>query len=156
MTLENTLRKKLTEPPPENGGPVVISHQGWNVSLRPESSDAIGTSLRELSVEREGAAPAGDVRAWGERISRKVTGLLEPLAVHEVDTPRQVAILRSATPTPQDPGLHYTEVELHGTAKATVRRFRGFQDVGHPREPIPFTLTHEGLGKMIGDLTADK
>src|SRR5437763_15785177 len=112
MTLENTLRKRLADPPPEGGGPTVIAHNGWNVSLHPEASDAIGASLHELSAERTGPPSAGDVRSWADRVTRKATGLLEPLALHELDAAKGVAILRSATPTPKDVGVHYTEVEL--------------------------------------------
>jgi hypothetical protein len=155
MTLENTLKKRLADPPPENGGPTVIPHKGWNVSVRPEASDAIGASLHELSVQRDSAPASGDVRAWADRVSKKVTGLLEPLALHELDAAKQTAILRSAAPTAKDPGLHYTEVELQGTSKATMRRFRGFHEAGKKREQIPFTLTHEGLAKVIDDITSE-
>jgi hypothetical protein len=154
MTLENTLKKRLADPPPKDGGPTVIPHNGWNVSIRPEASDAIGASLHELSVERDTAPASGDVHAWADRVSRKVTGLLEPLVLHELDKTQEVAILRSATPTPKDPGVHYTEVELQGTSKATVHRYRGYHEAGHKREQIPFTLTHEGLAKMIDDITS--
>jgi hypothetical protein len=155
MTLENMLQKKFAEPP--TGQPeVVIAHQGWTVSLRPEARDTLGCALDELRLERAGAPADGEPRPWAERISRTVTGLLEPLKLIEVDAPRKIALLRSAAPTPGDPGLRYYEVELHGSARATVRRYRGYQEIGHRREQIPFTLTHEALAKLIGDITAEK
>jgi hypothetical protein len=156
MTLENTLRKSLAEAPPDAGGRIAFSHEGWTVAVRPDSSDALSCSLWDLSVQRDGASAGGDVRAWAEQTAQKVTGLLEPLKVHEVDDARQVALLRSSAPTPRDPGLHYTEVELQGTRQATVRRFRGFHDTSRSREQIPFAMTHEAIAKMIGDITADK
>ena len=150
MTLANTLRKKLADHTNE------IDHQGWHVTLRPEAQDGLSCSLWDVDLARAGAAAGGDPRAWAERISRKVTGLLEPLKLVEVDAGKQVALLRSADPTPQDPGLEYHEVELHGTAKATVRRFRGYHEAGRKREQIPFAVTYEALGLLINGITAEK
>jgi hypothetical protein len=155
MTLENTLRKKLAEP--ATGEPeVVIAHQGWTVSLRPQARDTLSSSLDEVRLEHAGAPRDGEPRPWAERISRTVTGLLEPLKLIEVDAPQHIALLRSAAPAANDSGLRYYEVELHGTARATVRRYRAYQEPGHKRERVPFTLTHEALAKLIGDMTAEK
>jgi hypothetical protein len=156
MTLENLLRKKLGEPPPADGQATTLSHHGWAVTLRPEAHDALSCALDELALQRETPQEGGDVRAWAERVSRKVTGLLEPLKLLEVDASRRIALLRSAEPTPKDPGLHYHEIELHGTNRATVRRYRGFQEAGRKREQVPFTVSYEALAKLIGDMTADK
>jgi hypothetical protein len=154
MTLENMLRKKLADAATASQPSASLPHQGWTATLRPEANDALSCSLGELALDRDAPPADGDPRAWGERISRKVTGLLEPLKLLEADAARQVAVLRSSAPTPKDPGLHYYEVELHGTARATVRRFRGFHETGKKREPIPFTVTYEALAKLIDDVTA--
>jgi hypothetical protein len=154
MTLENMLRKKLAEPP-ESGAAAVISHQGWNVALTPAAHDTLSCALHEVRLQRDTGA-AGDPGPWAERVSRTVTGLLEPLRLIEVDAPQRIALLRSAAPTPHDPGVDYYEVELHGTARARVRRFRGFHELGHQREQVPFTVTYEALAKLIGDLMAEK
>ncbi len=153
MTLENMLRKKLAEPP-ESGTEVALVHQGWNVALKPAAHDTLSCALNEVNLRRDAGAD-GDPRPWAERVSRTVTGLLEPLRLIEVDAPQRLALLRSAAPTPHDPGLDYYEVELHGTASARLRRFRGFQELGHKREQVPFTVTYEALAKLIGDFTAE-
>jgi hypothetical protein len=154
MTLENMLRKKLADAP-AGQTEVVVSHQGWNIALHPAAQDSLSCSLNDVTLQREGTPPSADPRPWAERISATVTGLLEPLKLHEVDAPRQIALLRSATPTPSDPGMQYYEVELHGTARASIRRFRGFAEPGHKREQIPFALTHEALARVIGGMTAE-
>ena len=153
MTLENMLRKKLAEPP--ESGTAELAHHGWNVALVPAAQDTLSCALNEVRLQRDSGAD-GDPRPWAERISRTVTGLLEPLRLLEVDAPRRIALLRSTAPTPHDPGVDYYEVELHGTARASLRRFRGFQAAGHPREQVPFTVTYEALAKLIGDITAEK
>ena len=157
MTLANTLQKKLAEnTSPEHSAPNVIQHQGWTVTFRPEAIDTLGCQLGDVTFQRETPQDTGDARAWGERICRKVTGLLEPLKLVEVDAGTQVALLRSAEPTPANPGLDYHEMELHGTNRAIVRRYRGFQEVGRKREPIPFTVTYDALAKVVDGITAEK
>jgi hypothetical protein len=152
MTLENMLRKKLGEPPA--AAEVVVALQGWKVALHPAAQDSLSCSLNDVTFEREAPAGSDDPRPWAERVSRNVTGLLEPLKVLEVDAPRRTALLRSAAPTQADPGLQYYEMELQGTTKASIRRFRGFTEAGHKREQIPFGVTYEALAKFIGDVTA--
>jgi hypothetical protein len=155
MTLENMLRKKLAEPgaaPPE----AVLSHRGWTVTIQPEAQDSLSCAVKELTLQRAEPVAGGDVRAWAERIAGRVTGLLEPLKIHEVDAGRHVALLRSAAPTQRDPGLHYYEVELHGTDRAAVRRYRGFREAGHKREQTSFVLPYETLAKLIDDCIADR
>jgi hypothetical protein len=154
MTLENMLRKKLAEPP-ESGPEVVLAHQGWNVALTPAAHDTLSCALDDVRLQRDTGAN-DDPRPWAEHISRTVTGLLEALRLIEVDAPQHIALLRSAAPTPHDPGVDYYEVELHGTATARLRRFRGFQELGHKREQVPFTVTYEALAKLIGDFTSEK
>jgi hypothetical protein len=157
MTLANTLQKKLGEHhSADHPAPHVIRHQGWNVSLRPEAIDTLGCQLWDVTFQREVPQAAGDPRAWAERISRKVTGLLEPLKLVELDAGQNVALVRSAEPTPGSPGLDYHEIELHGTNRAIVRRFRGFQEVGRKREHIPFTVTYDALAKVVDGITAEK
>jgi len=155
MTLENTLRTKLAEPRPPDNPTVAVPHGGWTVTVKPQQQDSLGCALDELSAERAAPLP-GDQKGWAERISRKATGLLEPLKLHEVDAARQTTILRSASPTPKETGVHYYEVELNGMTKASVRRYEGHAEPGHKREPVPFTLTYEGVAKLIGDITDEK
>jgi hypothetical protein len=156
MTLASILQKKLANRyTDDQTGGKTIQHQGWNVAFRPEAEDALSCSLWDVTLEREAPKPGGDPRAWAERVSRKATGLLEPLKLVEVDARKGVALLRSAEPTPQDPGLDYHEVELHGVNRATVRRFRGFHEAGKQREQIPFAVTYEALAKLIDGVTAE-
>src|SRR5579864_7978202 len=126
MTLENKLRTKLGERYAlDHSPPNVVQHEGWTVSLRPEAQDALSAQLWDVTLQRDPVCQPGkadlqngDPRAWAERISRKATGLLEPLKLVEVDAGQQVALLRSAEPTPKDPGVDYHEIELHGTHQA--------------------------------------
>jgi hypothetical protein len=159
MTLANTLRTKLAEfsydlHDPSGSSRDTLVYEGWKVVFRPETRGAVGCALQDVTLDRVSGQPVGDTRAWAERVSRKVTGLLEPLKVVEIDAGRQVALVRSAAPTPNEAGLDYQEIELHGTAHAVVRRYRGFREAGKNREQIPFAVTFEALAQLIGGITA--
>jgi hypothetical protein len=108
---------------------------------------------------RRAAPPAGDapsLRDWAARIARRVTGLLEPLKVIEVDLPRGEALLRSDEPAHRGDDLFYYEVVLRGAREANVRRYHGARPPNARRKQVSFALTHEAIAKLAFDLTADK
>ena len=160
MTLDDIVLQKLAEwrPPREGKQFLAVPDEAgrWVVRLTAECQAQLGCSLWEMAVDRTGApAPAGDtVGRWADRIAGRVTGLLEPLAVLEVDTTRDEALLRSNEPSRRKDDLHYYEVLLKGTRQATVQRYRATH-AGQRREQIPFALTHETVAKLAADLTAD-
>src|SRR5262249_22519771 len=101
-------------------------------------------------------APAGNsLSAWAERVAGRVTGLLEPLKVVEVDAERGEALLRSDQPTQRGEKLFYYEVLLQNTTAASVRRYRALPGNGR-REQVAFALTKEALAKFVADLAADQ
>ena len=85
----------------------------------------------------------------------RVTGLLEPLKLIEVDATRSEAVLRSETPATRGTSVEYYEVLLRGQQAATLKRYKAPQSGGGKRRTVPFALTHEAIAKLAGDLTAD-
>ncbi len=161
MTLIRNLRQKLAETEPaseQRDLQVTDEASGSAVAIATLQSDAMSCLALELSVRR--AAPHGvDVRQWGKQIAERVTSLLEPLKLLEVDTERNQALLRSAVGVRnQDSSLTYFEVILGGTTTAVVRRHQtGIQSEGAVparRVQVAFALTHEGLLKLVSDLVA--
>jgi hypothetical protein len=106
----------------------------------------------EFAVRRPAAG--GDVAAWAQRITQRASGLMETLAVVEVDNLHQKALVRSAKPTHHEGQLFYYEVVLEGTSAACVRRYEGHLDAGK-RQQVSFALTNEVLAKFVDDLTAE-
>jgi hypothetical protein len=161
MTLENTLLQKLSEWRPAAGRQqltVPDAATGWAVLLTADRNDVLGCLVWDLTVRRNSApaARAEDVRAWAERLARRVTGLTEPLKVLEVDETRLEAILRSESPSQRGEQRLYHEVFLKGTSEATLRRYQAPREGAARREQTAFPLTHEVLVKLAGDLTAEK
>jgi len=156
MTLENTLQKRLAEWKPPGGRHDLVAtdeKSGWSVTLTADKNDVLGCLVWEMAVRRQGPAAEGGLRGWADRIVDRVTGLLEPLRVVEVDSERNEALLRSDNPVQKSDKLFYYEVLLKSTTQATIRRFQANHD-GSKRTQVAFALTHEALAKFAADLTA--
>jgi hypothetical protein len=148
MTLENTLRQQLNSTEP---GGIHFQDAGWDVTLALDKRDSLSCSIKELTLTR--AEPCADVRAWATRLADRVTGLLEPLRVLEVDARLQKAILRSDVPSQRDGKACYYELTLTPTA-ASLKRFAGDRVNGEPRQVIAFVLTHDAIVKVVGDIVS--
>ena len=150
MTLENTLRHQLNNP--ESGG-FHVSHGDWNVTLSADKSDSLSCALRELTLERN-APIQEELIAWATRVAQRVTGLIEPLKVVEVDQLLGKALLRSAAPTVKDGKSFYYELLLERRSRtvANLHRYVGDRTGGEKREAVAFVLTHDAIVKLVADV----
>jgi hypothetical protein len=155
MTPDTTLLQRLADWRPEGGRQaldVVDPGLGWAISITAECVDQVGCRFRELELRPPSGLPAGDLAGRAGRVASRVTSLLKPLRVVEVDAAGDIALLRSDAPTTWGGGLCYYEVLLRGDGAATVRRYRA-PDAGQPRRQHAFALTYEALAKLVRDLT---
>src|SRR5262245_16268539 len=154
MTLANTVRQKLSEWRPEAGRQdLTVTAKDGSLTLTADRREELGCLVWELGVRR--ATPAGEtVQSWADRIAQRVSGLLEPLKVVEVDVAKNEGILRSTQPQARDEEVLYNEVHLKGTRHAVLRRYQA-QSTGR-RKQIAFALTHEAIAKLADDLATAK
>ena len=155
MTLDETLLQSLAEWHPDGARtPLALTGADGKarLTLTADQNDQLACRVWELSLTRQDA-PA-DLKAWAERLSDRVTGLLEPLRLVEVDAEHKIAQLRSEGPSHRGDALCYYELLLTGTGGTTVRRYRAPRDGSKRREQVAFALTHESLGKLVADLLA--
>jgi hypothetical protein len=153
MTLERTLLEKLAKWRFPSGRQTLDADEaGVKVRATADCADEVGCRLWDVSLTRP--APAEPLEDRARRLASRATGLLEPLRLLELDAVRQVALLRSDRPARRDEQLDYYEVQLGGDGSANVRRFRASPQGGEKRQQIHFTLTHEALAKLAGDLDA--
>lgn len=156
MSLENTLLEKLADWRPDGRQQLIVPGEAWTVVLAADRSDQVGCLLWELTLRRAAAAgPGKPLQAWAERVAGRVTGLLEPLKLLEVDSLRDEALLRSEEPAQRGEKLFYYELLLQGRGEALLRRYHGAHHGQARREQVAFALTHEALAKLVADLTAD-
>ncbi len=154
MTLANTVRQKLSEWRPEAGRQeLTVSIKDASLTLSADKREELGCLVWELGVRR--AAPAGEtLQSWADRIAERVTGLLEPLKIIEIDAERNEGVLRSGQPQARDEQVAYTELHLKGTRAAVLRRYQA--QGTERRRQVPFALTHEAIAKLADDLVAAK
>lgn len=128
------------------------SADGWSAAVTAECVDVVGCRLWELSLRRTAATPAVELKTRAGQICQRVTGLLEPLRLVEVDEPRNTALLRSEEPGQLGDERFYYEVLLTGDGSSEVRRYQTPHEGQPRRQQVAFTLTHEALAKLVRDL----
>jgi hypothetical protein len=157
MNLNETILQKLAEWRPSAGRQTLNlpdEGDGWALGLTVDRHDELGSLVWELTV-RLNTPRAGDqgLGAWARAVADRVTGLLEPLKVVEVDVQRQEALLRSDEPAHRGEQLFYYEAILRGTTEALVRRYKAVHQGNGKREQVAFALTNEALAKLVIDVT---
>jgi hypothetical protein len=158
MTLENMLQQKLSKWRPHNAPETltVADEAGvWSVAIRAAAVDVVGARLVDVTFRRANTTlDAAALKTWGQNIAARVTGLLEPLRVLEIDEHQHAALLRSDKPGQRGDAVQYYEVRLSADGTATVQRFQAPQHPETKRQQIEFTLTHDALAKLTADITA--
>ena len=120
-----------------------------------QGRDAVGARLWDITLRPTAPKPETDLKARADRVAARVTGLLEPLKLIEVDAPRRTAQLRSEEPAQKGSDLLYYELLLQGDGTAQVRRFKTSSQASPRREQTGFAMNHEALIKLVDDLLAD-
>ncbi len=133
-------------PPPR---PNNISVPDGSAEVVARHADTVGAVVDELRVTRHG--PSGETLAEkAGRVAGAVRGLSENLRVVEIDAAQDHAVLRSEAPEIDGDERRYHEVELHGTGRATLKRYSAKGTA--KREAVPFPLTHEAIRRVAGQL----
>ena len=157
MNLDERLLEKLAEWRPDGGRQtLVVAEPSINatVTVAADRSDVVGAQLWEVSIDRTASLDAAGLKAWADKTAARVTGLLEPLRVLEVDTEGLTALLRSQAPTQRGDNLFYYELQLQGKGRAQVARYQASAKPDGQRRQINFGLTHETLAKLVSDINA--
>ena len=156
MTLTESLLPKLSDWRPAGAGrhswAESFPEAGWSARLAADKADSLSCLAWEFTLTRTAEPPAGlSLRDWAGAVASRVGGLMEPLAVHEIDEARGEAVLRSTAPAKKGEALAYYEVRLAGLTTATVRRFHASK-AAPGRTQVSYALTHEALAKLAGDI----
>lgn len=161
MNLAETLQQKLSEwrPAGEDRPSTIVElpDHGWSVRFASTKVDTLGCALTEIEAVRANsiADDAAKLEAHASKVASRVTGLLEPLRLVEVDRARNIAILRSDAPRTRGTDVLFYEVVYTGLNRVSVRRFTATKLSPAHREPIEYILTHEVIGKLVDDLVRD-
>lgn len=153
MTLANMVQEKLSTWQPSDRAPLTVAGAtGWTAVVIAERNDTMSTLLWELQLQSAAGQTSVSPREWAKQICQRVTGLLEPLKVLEVDETRCEALLRSQKTSERNGAICYYEVLLRGTQQALVRRYQAAHASKAPRHQVAYALTHEAMAKLIEDI----
>lgn len=160
MTRDEKILESLAAWQPQGDGPhshsIAMDSPGAAIGLTADRADALSCQLRELTATTGPSRPftPAELTQRAMNTAGRVTGLLEPLKVYEVDANAGQALLRSATPTERAGRLHYYELILTGMNAANLKRYSSGKTQS-AREGVPFVLTHETIAKLADDLTRE-
>ena len=149
MTLDELLLQRLADWGPASGRQEirVSDDAGRTVTLVVDHLDVVGCRLDEVTLIGPAVA---DLPARAAAVAARVTGLLEPLRSVETDRDAGVALLRSSAPVRRGDVRSYYELLLRADGSAALRRYQA--PAAGRRQAVAFSLTHEALAKLVGDL----
>jgi hypothetical protein len=123
-----------------------------HLDLEVRVASPVGVEIERLEFRVDGPDRTLDeLTAWADRLAARVTYLMEPLVLLEVDPLGVEVELRSQAPTARGGLRSYYEARLDRTGRLWVIR-QAFDPVSRTRRPVPFQLTAETLERLTDDL----
>ena len=115
----------------------------------------IGLAFDGLEYSRSDQAELSPqaLQGWGDRLAARLTYLMEPLVVLEVDAQAGEAELRSQSPTPRGDRRSFYEVRLRREGSLRLRRI-AYDEQARRRQAVPCQMTLEVLERLADDLAA--
>ena len=141
---------------PGASGTIHVNTDAHRLALGDAVGGPVGVAFGDLAfaaIEPDPLLAGADLRAWGDRLAARLTYLMEPLVVLEVDADAGAAELRSEAPTVRGEVRSYYEVRLGHDRGLRLQRIR-FDATTRRRQAIPCQLTGEALERLADDLVA--
>jgi hypothetical protein len=154
MNLHDQINQELARIRAAGGGGVLTADApNGRLECDLTSVDAIGCAVDQFSFHtgRLTGASLEKLKKIGEDLSRRVTYLLEPIAIIEIDAEGITVQLRSSPPSQENGVTTYYELTINPSG-LNLRRYQS--QSGQPRQAIPAHFTHEALRRLAKDVTA--
>jgi hypothetical protein len=134
---------------------VTVDEGQGRLTLKIAALDSVGVALDSLeyaaTVPKEWTSQ--DLNAWGERLSGRLTYLMEPLKILEVDGGAGEVLLRSQEPSRRGDARNYYEIRLRRDGSCRVERV-AFDEVERRRTPSRCHFTREVVERLADDIAA--
>lgn len=117
--------------------------------------DSVGVAFDNLdfvTTDRQDWSSAA-LNAWGERLAARVTYLLEPLKVLEIDAGGGEVQIRSKSPSVRADQRGFYEVRLYKQGLLRMERYV-VDDATRQRRRTPCQFTREVLERLADDIAA--
>lgn len=116
--------------------------------------DSLGCAFTHCSLENPGLAGAdiGQLKALADKLSARLTYLLEPLRTLEIDQDSCTVQMRSHPPHLHDGKITYYELLVQKGVVITLSRF--VKESGSSRTIVPAQVTREVFLRLVRDFAA--
>ena len=134
---------------------VTVEEGPHRLTLHLTALDTVGLACTALEFTTTSRAEwtSEALQAWGERLAGRVSYLMEPLKVLEVDRDGGEVQIRSQSPTTRSEQRGYYVVGL--SRQGTLRMERlAFDEATRQRQPIACQFTREVLERLADDIAA--
>jgi hypothetical protein len=156
MTLKAQLEQALAGLAPFATGEqvVAVDHGTRHLECRLVALDTLGCAFTRLSLRAEGlrGMTTERLKATAEKLSGRLTYLLEPISPIETDAHGCVVQMRSNPPHKDADRTSYYELLVSRDGELALCRYA--RTPGQTRETIPAHVTREVLSRLAADFEA--
>jgi hypothetical protein len=133
---------------------VQVEHSGIRLTCELAALESLACGLVRLEVHsnRLAALSADALREVARQLATRLTYLLEPIRLIEVDPEQGLAQLRSQPPHREAEVTSFYELLLSRGGGLRLVRFS--RPAGQPRAAVPAQLTREVLLRLVSDFAA--
>ncbi len=135
--------------------PVTVEDAPYRFTLNLTALDSVGVafdSLEFVTTDRQDWSSQA-LNAWGECLAARVTYLLEPLKVLEIDSGGGEVQIRSKAPTNRAEQRSFYEVRLYKQGVLRLERY-AVDDSSRQRRRTPCQFTREVVERLADDIAA--
>jgi hypothetical protein len=134
---------------------VIVEASPNRLTLNLTALDTVGLAFSTMEYANTSRTEwsSDALKQWGDRLSKKVTYLMEPLKVVEVHDQEGEVQMRSQSPTPRAQERAYYEMRLFRHGGLRMERFV-YDDTNRQRRQVACQLTRETLERLADDIAA--
>ena len=136
------------------GGELEVRTSTGRIIGQLETVDNVGVSFKRFDYQSSNlaAATVDSLKSLSAKIQQRLTYLLEPISLLEVDAESVSIQMRSSPPQVGDDGRSYYELLVRRGGEVTLRRYH--TAAGQPRQIVPANVTREVLARLADDFVA--
>lgn len=133
---------------------IAVSEAGQHFTARLTAVDTLACAFDEfrLASDALAAATIDELKEVAERLSARLTYLLEPVMPIEVDPDQCVVQMRSVPPQKDDAGTTYYELHVRRGGVLDLCRYQ--KQRAQARETVPAQVTREVFLRLVSDFSA--
>lgn len=156
MTLTEQFRQQLSSMAPFSAGEqaIEVTAPAQRLYCRLVALDTLACAFTRLALAADSLQnmPTEGLKQIAQRLSARLTYLLEPISPIETDAEGCVVQMRSSPPQKDTDRTSYYELLVSRSGELSLSRYA--RAVGQPREIIPAQLTREVLLRLVSDFSS--